>query len=258
MTDKNQDAGRVIIITGGSTGIGRGMANYFGERGFRVAILGRTRDTLDEARAEVSKGGAECLAFQADVSKREDCFRAVQGAVDAWGKIDVLVNNAGAMQNVFATTPIDEAEKIFRNTLDVHLVGAFLMMMAAAPHLKRPGGKIVNISSIGAFMGGRRPGAGAYVAAKSGLNALTFSWAREFGPQGITVNAIAPGYFVTELNKALVENKDFSDWLCKRTPAGRWGNVEELVGAAIFLSSMASNFVNGHVLMVDGGLTASV
>ncbi len=251
MTDKNQDAGRVIIITGGSTGIGRGMANYFGERGFRVAILGRTRDTLDEAQAEVRKGGAECLAFQADVSKREDCFRAVQGAVDAWGKIDVLVNNAGAMQNVFSTTPIDEAEKIFRNTLDVHLVGAFLMMMAAAPHLKRPGGRIVNISSIGAFMGGRRPGAGAYVAAKSGLNALTFSWAREFGPQGITVNAIAPGFIETELTKK---------WPDERRKAatndilvGRAGQPADIAAAAYYLTSEAGSFVNGEVLNVNGG-----
>jgi gluconate 5-dehydrogenase len=122
--------------------------------------------------------------------------------------------------------------------------------------IERKRGKIINIGSVQSELG--RPTIVPYTATKGAVKMMTKGLATEWAKHNIQVNAIAPGYFVTELNKALVENPEFSDWLCKRTPAGRWGDVEELVGAAIFLASNASNFINGHILMVDGGLTASV
>ncbi len=245
---KEDNAGKVVVVTGGNSGIGRGIALYFGARGYRVAIIGRNADTLSAAKKEV---GANCLSFRADVAKRDEVIAAVKGIVDAWGRIDVLVNNAGAMSHILTSTPLDEAERSFRDTVDVHMTGAFLMVMAAASHITRPGGRIINISSIGAFMGGRRPGASAYVAAKAGLNGLTHSWARELSPQGITVNAIAPGFIDTALTKL---------WSAERRKAsiddilvGRPGEPEDIAAVAYFLASPEASFISGEIVNVNGG-----
>lgn len=243
-----QDDGKVLVVTGGNRGIGRGMALHFGKRGYRVAIIGRNAETLRSTAREI---GARCLSFQADVAKREQVVAAVKGIVDAWGRIDVLINNAGADSRILTTTPIEEAERNFRETIDVHLTGAFLMVMAAAPHLTRPGGRIINISSIGAFKGGRGAGAGAYVAAKNGLHGLIHSWARELSPQGITVNGIAPGFIETALTAQWSEERRkaaLSDIL-----VGRAGTPEDIAAAAFYLASPEASFVTGEILNVNGG-----
>ena len=139
----SESEGRVLVVTGGNSGIGRGIARYFGGRGFRVAIVGRNPETLRSTAEEI---GANCLSFRADVAKRDQVLAAVKGIVDAWGRMDVLVNNAGNLGSIFTTTPIEEAERIFRQTIDIHLTGAFLMVMASAPHLTRPGGGASSIS----------------------------------------------------------------------------------------------------------------
>lgn len=247
-SEKDGNADKVVVVTGGNSGIGRGIANYFGARGYRVAIVGRNAETLAETQKEV---GANCLSFNADVAKRDDVFAAVKGVVNAWGRIDVLINNAGATSHILTSTPLEEAERNFRETINVHMTGAFLMVMAAAAHLTRPGGRIINISSIGSFVGGRRPGASAYVAAKAGLNGLTHSWARELSPQGITVNAIAPGFIDTALTKL---------WSAERRKAsiddilvGRPGEPEDIAATAYFLASPAASFISGEIINVNGG-----
>ena len=180
------------------------------------------------------------------------------------GNGDILINNKPYDQyfttlvNQFKVVqPLQVTDNIGKLDIKINVDGVFFVARAVGRRMiVRNRGKIVNIGSVQSELG--RPTIVPYTATKGAVKMMTKGLCAEWAKHGIQVNAIAPGYFVTELNKALVENKDFSDWLCKRTPAGRWGNVEELVGAAIFLSSMASNFVNGHVLMVDGGLTASV
>ena len=244
----SESEGRVLVVTGGNSGIGRGIARYFGGRGFRVAIVGRNPETLRSTAEEI---GANCLSFRADVAKRDQVLAAVKGIVDAWGRMDVLVNNAGNLGSIFTTTPIEEAERILRQTIDIHLTGAFLMVMASAPHLTRPGGRIINISSIGAFRGGRVAGAPAYVAAKAGLHGLTHSWARELSPQGITVNGIAPGYIETPMTDPWP--KKVKDASLAEVLVGRAGQPEDIAAAAYYLASPAASFITGEILNVNGG-----
>ena len=195
--------------------------------------------------------GASGRSFQADVSQREQVVAAVKGVVDAWGRIDVLVNNAGNLSSILTTTPIERAERAFRETVEIHLLGAFLMVMAAAPHLTRPGGRIINISSIGAFRGGRAAGAPAYVAAKAGLHGLTHSLARELSPQGITVNGIAPGYIETPMTEPWP--KAARDASLAEILVGRAGKPDDIAAAAWYLASPEASFVTGEILNVNGG-----
>ncbi len=245
MTDETN---KIALITGGSSGIGRGIANYFAARGYRVAIFGRNAEALASTKEEI---GDNCLTFQADVSQREQVFAGVKGIIDTWGRLDVVINNAGATSRILTTTPIEQAEPIFRQTIDVNLVGAFLVVMAAAPHLTRPGGRIINISSIGAFNGGFRTGNPAYAAAKAALNNITRSWARELGPQGITVNGIAPGFIDTPLTKQWSEERRKAN--IDETVVGRPGEPADIAAAAFYLASLEASFVTGEVLNVNGG-----
>ena len=239
---------KVLVVTGGNSGIGRGTARYFAQRGYRVAIIGRNKETLADTVKEI---GPRCLSFQADVAKSAQVQAAVKGIVSAFGRIDVLLNNAGTTSHVLTTMPIDEAERIFRETIDTHLLGAFLMVMAAAPHLTRPGGRIINISSIGAFRGGRAAGAPAYIAAKAGLHGLTHSLARELSPQGITVNGIAPGYIETPMTAPWPQAA--RDASLAEILVGRPGKPEDIAAAAWYLASPEASFVTGEILNVNGG-----
>jgi 3-oxoacyl-[acyl-carrier protein] reductase len=243
------EASRVVVITGGGTGMGRAIAEAFVRTGERVAILGRREEVLREAAAAL---GARTSWRQVDVTRREQVGEAIAAIVRRHGRLDVLVNAAGFVRGVSSDMPLEEAERNWDATVNANLKGAFLMAVAAAPHLTRPGGRIINISSIAAFTGGSRGGALDYAAAKAGLLGLTYGLARDLSAQGITVNAIAPGF---------VEHTGFTGgWSAERvqqivaqTPVGRPGHVEDIAAAALYLASPQASFVTGEVLNVNGG-----
>ena len=242
--------GKRALVTGSSQGIGYALAKGLVNAGADVILNGRDAAKL-KAAAE-SLGVKYTLAF--DATDHE----AVRAAIDKFeadfGPIDILVNNAGMQHRTpLEDFPADAFERLFKaNVSTVFNVG-----QAVARHMiKRGTGKIINIASVQTALA--RPGIAPYTATKGAVGNLTKGMATDWAKYGLQCNAIAPGYFDTPLNAALVSDPTFSSWLEKRTPAGRWGKVDELVGACIFLASNASSFVNGHVLYVDGGITASL
>ncbi|MDP9371367.1 MAG: SDR family oxidoreductase [Chloroflexota bacterium] len=240
--------GRVAVITGGGSGIGRAIAAVFAREGARVVIVGRREARL----REVAEDLGPAVGWQAaDVSRREQVAEAVAAVVARFGRIDVLVNAAGFVRGITTDLPLDEAERIWDEELGTNLKGSFLMAVAA-PHLPRPGGRIINISSIAAFTGGSRPGALGYAAAKAGLHGLTYGLARELSPQGITVNAIAPG-FIGETGFTGTWPEDRVRGTVEQTPVGRAGTADDVAAAALYLASPAASFVTGEVLNVNGG-----
>ncbi len=247
-------SGRVALVTGSSRGIGLALARALGEAGAEVIVNGRDEKALATAADALRDEGltVHCRAF--DVCDPDAVVDAVDLVERDIGPIDVLVNNAGLQKRA---PMLDFAVEDFRRLIEVNLVAAFTVGKAVATHMvKRGRGKIVNVCSVQSELG--RPTIAPYTATKGGLKMLTRGMCADFGPLGIQVNALAPGYFATELTAALVADEDFSRWVAQRTPAGRWGRVEELGGAVVFLSSDASSFVNGQILYVDGGMTAVV
>jgi gluconate 5-dehydrogenase len=254
MTSAFDLSGRVALVTGSSRGIGFAIARALGQAGAEVIMNARDEHALTTATDTLRDEGlvVHCRAF--DVC---DPF-AVGEAVDTFerevGAIDVLVNNAGLQHRA---PMLDFAVEDFRRLIEVNLVAAFTVGKAVATHMVTRGrGKIINVCSVQSELG--RPTIAPYTATKGGLKMLTRGMCADFGPLGIQVNALGPGYFATELTAALVADEEFSGWVERRTPAGRWGRVEELGGAAVFLASEASSFVNGQILYVDGGMTAVV
>ena len=243
--------GRRALITGSSQGIGLALAHGLAEAGAAIVLNGRDRDKLARAAKEFGSAVHQ-LAFDATD------HAAVRAAVDAFeadtGAIDILVNNAGMQHR----TPLEDfPPDAFERLMRTNVSSVFNVGQAVARHMiKRKAGKIINIASVQTALA--RPGIAPYTATKGAVGNLTKGMATDWARYGLQCNAIAPGYFDTPLNAALVADPAFSDWLEKRTPAGRWGKVDELVGACIFLASDASSFVNGHVLYVDGGITASL
>ena len=246
--------GRTALITGSSAGIGFALARGLAGAGARIVLNARSADQLEAAAATLRSEGAEVVTANFDVTSGDAVREAVDRIEREVGAIDILVNNAGMQRRA----PLDQFEEAhWHELMKTNLDSVFLVGQAVARHMiGRKCGKIVNVCSVQSELG--RPGIAPYTASKGAVKMLTKGMAIDWGPHGIQVNGLGPGYFKTELNQALVQNEDFSKWLIGRTPSRRWGDVEDLVGAAVFLSSAASNFVNGHILYVDGGVTAQL
>jgi gluconate 5-dehydrogenase len=244
-------SGKRALITGSSQGIGFGLAKGLAEAGAHIILNGRDAFKLKTAATELRAGGYKVSEAAFDVTSENEVAAAVE-KIEAEGQIDILFNNAG-MQ--FRTSLEDYPPEKFRELLRVNVESVFLVAQAVARHMiKRQRGKIINICSVQSELG--RPSIAPYTATKGAVKMLTKGMCADWAKHNIQINAIGPGYFKTPLNQALVDNPEFSSWLEKRTPAGRWGNVEELMGAAVFLASDASSFINGHILYVDGGITS--
>lgn len=244
--------GRRALITGSSQGIGYGLAVGLAKAGASVVLNGRDHAKLDEAVKSLEEQGYDVAGAAFDVTDKAEVTKAIEQVESSIGQIDILINNAG-MQ--FRTPLEDYPEEKFDELLRVNIKSVFLVGQAVARHMiKRGRGKMINICSVQSELG--RPSIAPYTATKGAVKMLTKGMCADWAKHGLQINAIGPGYFKTPLNQALVDNPEFSSWLEKRTPAGRWGEVEELVGAAVFLSSDASSFVNGHILYVDGGITS--
>ncbi len=244
-------SGRRALVTGSSQGIGLGLARGLLEAGAEIVLNGRDPGKLADAARHL---GADVRTLAFDVTDHAAARRAVDGFEAEVGAIDILVNNAGIQHRApLEDFPVDAFEQLLRTNVS----SVFNVGQAVARHMiARRAGKIINIASVQTALA--RPGIAPYTATKGAVGNLTKGMATDWAKYGLQCNAIAPGYFDTPLNAALVADTTFSSWLEKRTPAGRWGKIEELVGACVFLASDASSFVNGHVLYVDGGITASL
>ncbi len=243
---------RVVVITGGSHGIGHAMAKAFAGNGDQVVIIGRGEEAL---RAAAQSMGANCSWQRADVSRRDQVEAAVKAIVARFKTVDVLINNAGYSgfeAGMSSGVPLDRAEEIWDMQIGVNLTGTFLMTHATASHLKRSGGRIINLSSDGALTGANGLRLAGYAAAKAGLFGLARSLALEYGPQGITVNTIVPGFIVgTDMNTQLTD--EIVKGIASQLPMRRAGKSDDIAAAALFLASPEAGFITGEVLNVGGG-----
>ncbi len=247
-------AGRVALVTGSSRGLGFTLARGLGQAGATVVLNGRDRKRLSAAVERLAGEGFPVSGSSFDVRDASAIAGEVERIEREVGPLSILVNNAGIQRRA----PIlDMKEEVWREVLDVDLTGVFLTARAVARGMvERREGKIINICSLVSEVGRRT--ISPYTAAKGGVRMLTRAMAVEWAPHNVQVNGIGPGYFATEMNEALVQDPAFDAWLKARTPAGRWGRPEELVGAAVFLASRASSFVTGQIIYVDGGVLASL
>ena len=247
-----QLGGRIALVTGSSAGIGFAIARALGHAGATLVVNGRDRQRLAGAAAALQAEGLEVRQQVFDVTDRDAVLAAVDAIEREVGPIDILVNNAGMQRR----GPLEDYEPAtWQELMRTNLDSVFFVGQAVARRMiPRRRGRIINVCSVQSELG--RPGIAPYTASKGAVKMLTKGMAIDWGPHGLNVNGIGPGYFATELNAALVKDEQFSSWLVGRTPSGRWGQVDELGGAAIFLASDAASFVNGHVLYVDGGVTA--
>ena len=246
--------GRTALITGSSAGIGHALAKGLAGAGARVVLNGRDAERLAAAAKSLESGSVAVHQAAFDVTDRAGVEAAVARIEHDIGAIDILINNAGIQRRM----PLEEfSDDAWREVMRTNLDSAFIVgQVVARRMIPRRKGAIINICSVNSELG--RPTIAPYTASKGGLKMLTKGMAVDWGKYGIRVNGIGPGYFKTELNKPLYTNEQFSGWLTGRTPLGRWGNVEELIGAAVFLASDAASFVTGHILYVDGGVTSAL
>ncbi|EDP63826.1 gluconate dehydrogenase [alpha proteobacterium BAL199] len=246
--------GRTILITGASRGIGFAMAKACAEHGARVVLNGRDPATLAEKVKELTAAGHDAEGEAFDVTDEAAAIAALDRIGSRHGTLYGLIANAGVQHRVpVLDFPTDD----FRRVVETNLTSCFMLGREAAKRMvPNGGGSIINtVSMLGSIT---RPTVPAYIAAKEGLRALTRAMAVELGGRAVRVNAIAPGYVATEMNTALIENKEFNSWVEGRTPLGRWAQPDELGGAAVFLMSPAANFVSGHILSVDGAMSVAV
>lgn len=248
--------GKVAVVTGASYGLGQLFAETLAAAGADLVLTARSEDKLQETRKLVEDRGARCVTVRADVRVFDDVDAVVQSAVDEFGKVDVMVNNAGIGDPRGLHSEILEPEKP-KEEIETDLIGTWYGMRAAAPHMLRRGtGSIINISSILGMAGHehRTPG---YVASKAAVNMLTRSLGCEWADRGVRVNALAPNYFLSESTRWMFEQSGMDDWVRSRTPMRRAGRFEDLVGPLLFLASDASSYITGAVIPVDGGWSAS-
>ena len=243
-------SGRVAVVTGANTGIGQGIAVALAEAGADVALVGRS--AADETAELVRRAGRRAALVPADLSTIVPVQDVVHRTVTELGGLDILVNNAGIIRRADA---VDFSEEDWDAVIDNNLKNLFFLCQAAGRHMIGQGrGKIINIASMLSFQGGIR--VPSYTASKSGVAGLTKLLACEWAARGINVNAIAPGYIATNNTAALQADENRNRQILERIPAGRWGEPSDLAGAAVFLASPASDYVNGHILAVDGGWLA--
>ncbi|MFP7632972.1 SDR family NAD(P)-dependent oxidoreductase [Pseudomonas veronii] len=253
-TSSLQLNGRRALITGSGKGIGLELARGLGAAGATVVINDRNSDRAQLIASQLRDEGVSTEIAVFDVTDQAQVFEVINSFEAQTGAIDILVNNAGIQRRA----PLEDfAANDWHELMRVNLDGVFHVSQAVARHMiARRRGKIINICSVQSELA--RPTIAPYAASKGAVKMLTKGMCAEWACHGIQANGLAPGYFATQMNQALVDNPEFSQWLCKRTPAGRWGRVEELCGAAVFLASAASDFINGQTIFVDGGLTSVV
>ncbi|MFQ5894354.1 MAG: SDR family NAD(P)-dependent oxidoreductase [Nitrospinota bacterium] len=245
-------SGKVALVTGGGTGLGKAMALGLAGAGADLILASRTLARLQGAKAEVEALGRHALALPLDVAKPEEADACVSGAVDWQGHLDILVNNAGVAADAFL---VEQSPEEWDRVMATNLRGAFLMCRAVGPHMVGRGqGKVINIASVVGLIG--MPSLTAYSASKGGLIQLTRSLALEWARYSVQVNALCPGYFLTELNRPFLESEAGRRLIQRQIPLRRAGRPEELQGAVVFLASSASDFMTGAVLAVDGGQSA--
>jgi NAD(P)-dependent dehydrogenase (short-subunit alcohol dehydrogenase family) len=246
-------AGRTAVVVGGTSGIGRALAYGLADAGADVVATGRRKELVDEVAKEIETRGRRTLRVPADVTERASLEALLRASVSAFGRVHILVNCAGKTRRV---PSLEMTEEQWNDIIETNLTGTFRACQVFGRHMiAERYGRIINIGSLASFVGLHE--VAAYTASKSGVAGLTRALAVEWAPHGVCVNAIAPGVFRTELNQKLLDDTDRGRELLARTPMKRWGKVEELAGAAVFLASDAASFVNGEVLTVDGGFLAS-
>ncbi len=259
MTNFNLN-GKIALVTGASYGIGFSIASAMAEAGATIVFNGRSRKNLDRGLADYEKAGIRAYGYICDVTDEESVQAMIRQIESDLGVVDILVNNAGIIKRI---PMLETSAGDFRQVVDTDLTGPFIMAKAVIPSMiKKGGGKIINVCSMMSELG--RETVSAYAAAKGGLKMLTKNIASEYGPYNIQCNGIGPGYIATPQTEALRESQPdgtrhpFDQFIRSRTPAGRWGEAADLGGPAVFLASQASDFVNGHILYVDGGILSYI
>ncbi len=251
MSEKKLD-GKVALVTGASKGLGKAMALTLGAAGASIALVSRNIDQLNAVGRAIKDAGGRARAFQADVSEEEQVRELERDVIAAFGKVQILVNNAG----INVRKPLVEfALEEWHRVLNTNLTSVFLMCRSFVPHMKGTGyGRIINIASIMSWVS--LPGRAAYSASKAGLLGMTRALALELAGDGITVNGISPGPFATEMNTELMQNPEINQQFISKIPLGRWGRVEEIGQLALYLCSEGAGFITGTDIVIDGGWTA--
>ena len=246
--------GKVALVTGAYRGLGFAIARGLGEAGATVVLNGRKPEALAAAARALTGAGLRASISVFDVTAGDE-VRAAIGAIEGeHGRLDILVNNAGIQRR---NPLVDFKQQDWDDIIATNLTAPFLVAQAVLPGMiARKSGKIIHIASLMSELA--RPTVVPYTAAKGGVRQLTRGMAVELAPHNIQVNAIAPGYFATEMNRALIDNAEFNAWVCKRTPAARWGQPDEIAGLAVFLASAAANYITGQLITIDGGMSVAL